>query len=37
MLVRKPHRERLLGYLGMDGVNIKMDINEIGCEGVDWV
>jgi hypothetical protein len=25
-----------LGGLGVDGDNIKMNLNEIGCEVVDW-
>jgi hypothetical protein len=23
--------------LGVDGGNIKMDLKEVGCEGVDWI
>jgi hypothetical protein len=27
----------LLGDIGIDGMLIKMDHKEIGCEGVDWI
>ena len=26
-----------LGDKGVDGNNIKMDLQEVGCEGMDWI
>jgi hypothetical protein len=36
-LVGKPKRKRLLGRLECRWEDIKMDLKEIGCKGVDWV
>jgi len=36
--VGKPEAKRSLGRPGVDGrINIKMDLQEVGCEGVDWI
>jgi hypothetical protein len=38
ILVEKPEGKRLLGRPGRGWEdNIRMDIREIGCEGVDWI
>jgi CRISPR/Cas system-associated protein Cas7 (RAMP superfamily) len=37
-VVGKPDRRRPLGRLGrLWEDNIKMDLREVGCEGVDWI
>jgi hypothetical protein len=38
VLVGKPEGKRPLGRPGVDGRdNIKMDLQEVGCEGMDWI
>jgi hypothetical protein len=38
ILLRKPERKRSLGRPRRSWVdNIKMDLREIGCDGVDWI
>jgi hypothetical protein len=37
VLVRRPEGKRKLEYLGIDGDNIKMDFQEVGCAAMDWI
>jgi len=38
VLVEKPERKRALGRPRRRWKdNIKMDLQEVGCEGVDWI
>jgi hypothetical protein len=38
MLVRKPERKRPLGRPSRRWEdNIKMDLQEVGCGGIDWI
>ena len=33
----KPEGKDHLGDPGVDGGNIKMDLQEVGCGGMDWI
>ena len=38
VLVGKPEEKRPLGDPGVDGrINIKMDLQEVGCGSIDWI
>ena len=37
VLVRKPERKRPLGRPRRRCEDIKMDLQEVGCEGMDWI
>jgi len=37
VLVGKPEGKNHWGDQGVDGDNIKMDLQEVGCEGMDWI
>ena len=37
VLVKKPEGKRHLGDPGIDGDNIKIDLQEVGCGGMDWI
>ena len=37
VLVRKPEKKRPLGRPRRSWENIKMDLQEVGCEGMYWI
>jgi hypothetical protein len=37
ILVGKPERKKLLGRPGCRWDNIRMDLQEVGCTGMDWI
>ena len=37
VLVRKPEGKRPIGRPRCRWENIKMDLQEVGCEGMDWI